>query len=97
MLKPLFIVVAGAVLLALPAVAAEYDCANKDIGVKLNGYDITIGKREAAIAEMKDEIKGSGGATEQQKKALASFEEKLEQAKTARAELLKECPAGTAP
>lgn len=97
MLKPLSILAVSAALLAQPAVAAEYDCANKDTVVKLNGYDITIGKREGAIAEMKGEIKDTGGATEQQKKALASFEEKLEQVKKARAELIKDCPEKTAP
>ncbi|MEI9900907.1 MAG: hypothetical protein WDN31_13090 [Hyphomicrobium sp.] len=42
---------------------------------------------------MQGEIKDGGGATEQQKKALRSFEEKLAKVKAERAALLTECPA----
>lgn len=97
MLKSAIILAAGALLLTQPAVATEYNCAVKETGVKLNDYDITIKKRAAAIAEMQAEIKDTGGATEQQKKALASFEEKLAKVKDDRAKLLAECPAKSAP
>lgn len=90
---------AAALLLvqAHPAYAAEYNCADKTTGAKLNDYDIGIGKREAAIAEMRGEIKDGGGATEQQKKALESYEAKLAKVKSEREALLKECAAKTVP
>ncbi len=93
----LFLVAAATVLLALPASAAEYNCAEKATGTKLNDLDITISKREAAITEMKEEVTAGGGSTEQQKKALGSFEEKLAKAKADREALLKECNAKSAP
>ncbi|MFA5901090.1 MAG: hypothetical protein WC829_18470 [Hyphomicrobium sp.] len=82
-----------AALLASPSVAAQYDCAKKETGVKLNDYDITIGKRESAIAEMQSEVKDGGGATEQQKKALEHFEQKLAAVKAEREKLLADCAA----
>ncbi len=91
--KSLKILAVGILLVVQPAHAADYNCAQKETGAKLNDYDITVGKREAAIAEMQGEIKDGGGATEQQKKALRSFEEKLAKVKAERAALLTECPA----
>ncbi len=88
---------AGAVLAAACAHAADYKCSNKDTSVKLNDYDISIKNRAEAIAEMQDEAKAAGGTTEQHKKALEGFEEKLAKAKADREALLKDCPAKTAP
>jgi hypothetical protein len=82
---------------AHPACAAEYNCATKETGIKLNDYDIGIAKREAAIADMREEIKSGGGSTEQQKKALESYEAKLAKVKSEREALLKDCSAKTAP
>ena len=93
MQKSLWIIAAGAMLVAAPLSAAEYNCANKDTTKKLIDYDIAIKKREAGVAEMHDEITQGGGVTEQQKKALATFEEKLAKSKSEREVLLKECGA----
>lgn len=93
MQKFAFILVASVALAAVPARAAEYACARKETGTKLNDYAISIGDREAAIKEMREEIKDGGGATDQQKKALAGFEEKLAKAKSDRDALLKTCNA----
>lgn len=84
-------------VLAHPAYAAEYNCAAKETGTKLNDYDIGIAKREAAIAEMRGEIKDGGGSTEQQKKALESYEAKLAKVMSEHEALLKECAAKTVP
>lgn len=97
MLKFVTLLAASVALLASPSVAAPYDCAKKETAAKLNDHDIIIGKRESAIAEMKGEIKDGGGATEQQTKALQSFEDKLAKVKAERETLLKECTAQSAP
>lgn len=91
------LIAAAALLVAAPALAADYKCANIDTRTRLNDYDIEIKQREGVVEEIKGEIKDSGGTTEQHKQALQSFEDKLEQVKKARAELIKECPAKTEP
>ena len=94
MLKPSTLLAACAVLLATPTFAADYKCADKAVGVKLNDFDIAIKNRSEAIGEMKDEIKQAGGSTEEHKKAIQILEEKLTKARADRAALLKECNAG---
>lgn len=94
MLKLSTLLAACAVLLATPTLAADYKCANKETGVKLNDFDISIKNRSEAIAEMQDEIKQAGGSTEEHKKAIQILEEKLTKAKADREALLKECNAG---
>jgi len=74
-----------------PAMAAEYDCKDKGTDTALKEADISISKREAAIAEMKKEMSEAGGSTNEHDKALATFEEKLKQAKEKRATLLADC------
>jgi hypothetical protein len=93
MLKLFSTAIAGVLLLAPAVCAADYSCASKEIGAKLNDYDSKIAGREAAIAEMRAEIKEGGGATDQQTKAVAAFEEKVATAKAEREALLKECNA----
>jgi hypothetical protein len=93
MLKHALILAAGAMLLISSAHAAQYDCIDTKTSVALNDYDIKIKNRESAVAEMRDEIKGGGGSTEQQKKALESFEQKLAAAKAEREALLIGCKA----
>lgn len=93
MLKPLHVLAVGVTLLAQPVLAAQYNCAKKEMGVKLNDYDIAIKQREEVVAEIKGEIKDTGGSTEQQKQALQSLEEKLAKAKADREALLAECDA----
>jgi hypothetical protein len=98
MLKPVLILVAGVLLLpSAPVVAADYGCAQKEIGTRLNDSDIEIKKREGVVAEIKAEIQESGGSTDQHKKALEAFEEKLAKAKATRETLLKECNGKSAP
>lgn len=97
MSKLCVLIAAAALLMAAPAFAADYKCANKDTSTKLNDYDIEIKEREEVVAEIKAEIKDSGGTTEQHKQALQSFEDKLEKVRQVRAELLRECAAKTAP
>jgi hypothetical protein len=92
-LKTLSIIAASTMLLSAPLAAADYKCADANTSKKLNDYDITISNRQAGVAEMLDEVKQGGGSTEQQKKALATLEEKLATAKTDREALLKGCNA----
>lgn len=82
-----------AVLAPIPVRAVDYNCIQKETGTKLNDYDTSIADRTAAIAEMREEVKAGGGATEQQQKALTGFEEQLAKAKADREALLKTCNA----
>lgn len=81
----------SALLLAAPALAADYKCANKATGVKLNDYDIEIKQRAEAVEEIRTEAKEAGGTTDQHKQALETFEQKLAAAKAEREKLLAEC------
>ena len=88
-----FLFAAGIMLAAASSAAADYKCIDEKMSARIQQHDISIKDREAAVAEMRTEIKDGGGATDQQKKALTGFEEKLASAKTAREELLKLCNA----
>ena len=74
-----------------PALAASYDCKDQSTATALKQVDISISKREAAIAEMKKEMSDAGGSTNEHDKAVATFEEKVKQAKEKRTALLAEC------
>jgi len=80
-----------AALLCSTAEAADYDCPKPETAEALKKADANIADREAAIAEMKSEITDTGGSTDQQKKALEQFEEKLAKAKEGRIKLAAEC------
>jgi len=71
--------------------AADYDCRDQSTATALGKVDVSISKREAAIAEMKKEMSDAGGSTNEHDRAVATFEEKLKQAKEQRAILLTEC------
>lgn len=74
-----------------PAIAADYDCKDQSTATALKQVDISISKREAAVAEMKKEMSEAGGSTKEHDKAVNTFEEKVKQAKDKRAALLAEC------
>ncbi|HET6320873.1 MAG TPA: hypothetical protein VFF87_02370 [Hyphomicrobium sp.] len=74
-----------------PAMAADYDCKDQSTATALKQIDISISKREAAVAEMKKEMSEAGGSTKEHDKAVNTFEEKVKQAKDKRAALLAEC------
>jgi len=97
MLKHVVLAVVGCLLGVSPALAATYDCADKAAAAALAAHDEAVATREANIAEMKAEIAQSGGTTDDQKKVLKSFEDKLGQNKEQRATLIAACASKAAP
>ncbi|MFN3625166.1 MAG: hypothetical protein ACK4TP_14020 [Hyphomicrobium sp.] len=97
MSKLAVLIAAATLLVAEPALASDYKCADKDTSTKLNDYDIEIKDRADVVAEIRAEIQESGGSTEQHKQALQTFEDKLAKATADRAALLKECGAESTP
>jgi hypothetical protein len=91
MLRVFIVIATCAPLLAAHAAAADDSCAKKELGVKLNELDLSIKNRQEAVAEMQAEAKEAGGTTDQHKKALESFEEKLAKVTAERATLLARC------
>lgn len=91
--------IALAVIVSVPATvqAADYKCADAKINTAINDADISISKRENVIAEMKKEIKDTGGSTPQHDKAITHFEEKLAKLKEKREALMKECKGEASP
>ncbi len=85
------VIFTGLAMLSPVAHGADYNCAKPETTEALKKADSNIADREAAIAEMKGEIKETGGSTEEQKKALQGFEDKLAKAKEDRAKLASEC------
>jgi len=84
MLRSALVFAVAMVLAAQSATAADYKCAKKETNVALNDHDIAIAEREASVKEMKAEIAEGGGSTDDQKKVLKSFEDKLAKMKDAR-------------
>ncbi len=87
----LIVLVACACLGGLPTFAATEECASKETAAALAAHDQNVAAREANIAEMRKEIAQTGGSTDDQKKVLQSFEDKIEQMKTKRAALVEAC------
>ena len=92
----LIVLVACAWLGAPPTFAATEECASKETAAALAAHDKNVAAREENIAEMRQEIAQTGGSTDDQKKVLQAFEDKIEQMKTKRAALVEAC-AGKAP
>jgi hypothetical protein len=78
-------------------IAAASDCATEETTAALAKHDNDVAARESNIAEMRDEIAQGGGSTDDQKKVLKSFEDKLAQMKQKRVELVEACAGRAAP
>lgn len=95
--KRLILLAASVCLCGPLPLAAAHECAKQETADALAKQDKDIAVREGNITEMRDEITQSGGSTDEQKKALRTFEGRLDQVKQKRAALLAECAEKSAP